>query len=200
VNHRPASPLARGTHIVQSTGTMTTELRPTEAAIRLALLSDAARLAEFGARTFAETFGSDNTPEDMALHLARTFGAAQQSAEIDDPNMTTIVAESEGRLAAFAQLRTGPAPESVAGTSPIELLRFYVDRAWHGRGLARAMMAAVDQEATRRGATVIWLCVWERNERAKAFYRKCGYVDVGSKVFILGTDRQTDRVFSRVIS
>jgi len=179
---------------------MTTELRPIEATIRRALPSDAARLAEFGARTFSETFGSDNTPEDMALHLARTFGPAQQSAEIDDPNMTTFIAEHEGRLVAFAQLRAGPAPESVVGTAPIEVLRFYVDRPWHGRGIASALMAAVDQEAVRRRATVIWLCVWERNERAKSFYRKCGYVDVGTKVFVLGTDRQTDRVFSRVVS
>jgi GNAT superfamily N-acetyltransferase len=179
---------------------MTTELQPTEATIRRALRSDAARLAEFGARTFSETFGPDNTTENMALHLARTFGIAQQTAEIDDPCMTTIIAESEGQIAAFAQLRAGPAPESVVGSSPIELLRFYVDRPWHGRGLARAMMAAVDQDATRRGAKAIWLCVWERNERAKAFYRKCGYVDVGTKVFVLGTDRQTDRVLSRVVS
>jgi diamine N-acetyltransferase len=179
---------------------MTTESRPIEATIRRALPSDAARLAEFGARTFAETFGADNTPEDMALHLARTYGAAQQSAEIDDPAMTTIIAESQGRLAGFAQLRAGPAPESVVGREPIELLRFYVDSAWHGRGLARALMTAVDEEVVRRGATVIWLCVWERNERAKAFYTKCGYADVGSKVFVLGTDRQTDRVLSRVFS
>ena len=179
---------------------MTTELRPAEATIRRAVPSDAERLAEFGARTFSDTFGPDNTPEDMALHRARTYGAALQSAEIDDPNMTTIVAESEGRLTGFAQLRVGPAPESVVGSAPIELLRFYVDRPWHGRGLARALMAAVHQEATRRGATVIWLCVWERNERAKAFYTKCGYVDVGTKAFILGTVRQTDRVLSRVVS
>ena len=179
---------------------MTIELRPAEATIRRALPSDAARLAEFGARTFSETFGADNTPEDMALHLTRTFGAAQQSAEIDDPAMTTIIAESEGRLAGYAQLRTGAAPESVVGSTPIELLRFYIDRPWHGRGLARALMAAVDEEAARRGATVSWLCVWERNERAKAFYRKCGYADVGSKAFILGTDRQTDRVLSRTVS
>ena len=162
--------------------------------------ADAARLAEFGARTFSETFGAQNRPEDMALHLARTYGPALQSAEIDDPGMATIVAESEGRLAGFAQLRSGPAPEPVVGRAPIELLRFYVDRPWHGRGLARALIAAVDQEAVRRGATVIWLSVWERNDRAKAFYRKCGFADVGSKVFLLGTDPQRDRVMARPVS
>jgi RimJ/RimL family protein N-acetyltransferase len=36
--------------------------------------------------------------------------------------------------------------------------------------------------------------VWERNERAKAFYLKCGFVDVGSHIFGVGSDPQTDRV------
>ena len=197
--HRNGSLLARGPEIGQSTSTMTTELRPAEATIRRAVRSDAAALAEFGARTFSETFGPDNTPEDLALHLARTYDPALQSAEIDDPAMVTIVAESEGRLAGFAQLRAGQAPQAVVGTAPIELLRFYVDRAWHGQGLARALMAAVDREAIDRRASAIWLCVWERNERAKAFYRKCGFVDVGTKLFILGTDYQTDRVMTRPV-
>jgi ribosomal protein S18 acetylase RimI-like enzyme len=165
--------------------------------VRPAVSADAARLAEFGARLFLETFGADNTPEDMAIYLGRTYGAAQQTAELDDPAMTTIVAEADGLLAGYAQMRAGPAPESVEGHPPIELLRFYVDRAWQGRGLARTLMRAVDDEAARRGAAVLWLAVWERNGRAKAFYRKCGFDDVGSKVFVLGTDRQTDRVMAR---
>ncbi len=179
---------------------MTIHLHPIEARIRRAVPADAIRLAEFGARAFSETFGAENSAEDMAVHLARTYGPLLQSAEIDDPNMTTIIAESGGDLVGYAQLRVGPAPEVVVGSTPIELLRFYVDRSWHGRGLASTLMVTVDQEASRRGATVIWLCVWERNERAKAFYRKCGYMDVGSKVFMLGTDRQIDRVFSRAVS
>jgi len=178
---------------------MSSETHPAAASIRLAVPADAAHLAVFGARTFEAAFGADNTPENMSLYLARTYGVAHQTAELDDPAMSTMVAESDGRLAGFAQLRVGPAPESVTGGTPIELLRFYVDRPWQGQGLARALMAAVDREAARRGAVVIWLSVWERNERAKAFYRKCGFADVGGKVFVLGTDRQRDRVMARQV-
>lgn len=178
---------------------MNTDLNLGEATLRPAVASDARRLAEFGARTFSETFAGDNTPEDMALYLGRTYGVARQSAEIADPAMTTILAAVEGSLAGFAQTRAGPAPACVAGRTPIELLRFYVDGRWQGRGLARALMEAVEAESWRRGAGVLWLAVWERNERAKAFYRKCGFSDVGSKVFVLGTDRQYDRVMARTV-
>lgn len=172
---------------------------PGPAAIRFAVPADAGGLADLGARTFEDAFGADNTPENMSMYLGRTYGLAQQTAEIADPAMTTIVAESQGRLVGFAQLRAGLAPASVTGDSPLEVLRFYVDRLWHGQGLARALMDAVDREAARRGAGMLWLSVWERNERAKAFYRKCGFADVGAREFVLGTDRQCDRVMARAL-
>jgi ribosomal protein S18 acetylase RimI-like enzyme len=55
-------------------------------------------------------------------------------------------------------------------------------------------MKSVATAARARGARTLWLGVWERNERAKSFYRKCGFRDVGSQPFVLGTDVQTDRV------
>jgi ribosomal protein S18 acetylase RimI-like enzyme len=179
---------------------MPAETRQAEFAIRRAQPADAARLAEFGARTFFDAFAAENTGENMALYLATTYGPGQQGAEIANPGMATIVAETADRIAGFAQLREGPAPETVRGPSPIELLRFYVDRPWHGQGLARALMRAVDEEANGRGAATIWLAVWERNARAKAFYGKCGFVDVGSQVFLLGNDRQCDRVMTRTVA
>jgi len=58
-------------------------------------------------------------------------------------------------------------------------------------------MARVDSEAVRRGAHTLWLGVWERNERAKAYYKKSGFTDVGSHVFMVGDDAQTDRILVR---
>jgi ribosomal protein S18 acetylase RimI-like enzyme len=55
-------------------------------------------------------------------------------------------------------------------------------------------MDAVLSEAQARQARTLWLGVWERNPRAIAFYRKRGFQDVGSHEFLLGQDRQTDRV------
>ena len=39
--------------------------------------------------------------------------------------------------------------------------------------------------------------MWERNERAQAFYRKHGFRKVGTQVFVVGTDPQTDHVMLR---
>jgi ribosomal protein S18 acetylase RimI-like enzyme len=164
--------------------------------IRPGVPADAGRLAGLAARTFEETFGSANDPGDMALYLSSAYGLAQQSQELSDPTIGTLLVEVDGRLAGYAQVKEGEAPRCVAGERPIELRRFYVDRPWQGRGVAQALMQAVRDAAAARGGRTLWLGVWERNERAQAFYRKCGFVEVGSQPFVLGSDRQTDRIMS----
>ena len=168
--------------------------------IRHATLADAAFLAELAARTFRDTFAADNRPEDMALHLSTAYGLAQQRSELSDPAIVTLVAEHADALVAFAQLRHGDAPECVTGPAPIELLRFYLAAEWHGRGLAQQLMSQVLDAARIFDAETLWLGVWERNARAIAFYRKAGYVDVGSHTFVVGTDHQTDRILTRSLA
>jgi ribosomal protein S18 acetylase RimI-like enzyme len=167
--------------------------------IRPAVASDAADLATLAAETFRDTFAADNDAEDMALHIARAYGPVQQAQELADSNVLTILVTADDRPAAYAQLRKGSAPACVSGAHPIELWRFYVAREWHGRGIARELMRHVDATAHLSAAETLWLGVWERNERAKAFYRKCGFVDVGSHVFMVGTDAQTDRILTRPV-
>jgi ribosomal protein S18 acetylase RimI-like enzyme len=167
--------------------------------IRRAMPEDAASLAAFAARTFRETFEADNTPENMALYLETSYGPERQGAELRDPAVVTLLAEDGRRLAGYSQLHESAAPDCVPSRDPIEIRRFYVDSAWQGRGVAQALMVATLEAANVRGARTVWLAVWERNFRAQAFYRKCGFEDCGAKEFMLGRDRQTDRVMARAL-
>jgi GNAT superfamily N-acetyltransferase len=168
--------------------------------IRHGVSTDAAALAELAARTFSDTFAADNRPEDMGLHVAQAYGPLQQGRELVDPDIATLLVQAGDQLVGYAQLRRGPAPACVNGEAPIELWRFYVAQVWHGQGIAQALMRRVDAEADRSSARTLWLGVWERNERAKAFYRKCGFVDVGAHVFMVGSDAQTDRILVRPVA
>ena len=166
-------------------------------AIRRATAADAARLAAFAERTFVETFGNANRPDDLREHVESSFGAAKQGAEIADADTATWLAEdAHGVLVGYVQVRRKRIPDCVDGERPIEVHRFYVDRPAHGTGLARELMATAFAQAREWGGDVVWLGVWEENARAIAFYRKCGFVDVGSIDFFVGSDRQTDRVLA----
>ena len=164
--------------------------------IRAATLADAAPLTAIAERTFRETFTVDNSEENIELHCAQRFSAEIQSEEISDPQMTTLLAEVASELVGFAQLRSGQAAACVKGDRPTELHRIYVSSEWHGRGVADKLMRAVYASTARAGSDCIWLGVWERNLKAIAFYRKCGFSVVGDHVFVLGRDRQRDLILA----
>jgi diamine N-acetyltransferase len=162
--------------------------------IRIAVESDAPALAALGARTFEETFGPHNRPEDMRAHLSKAFGIAQQTQELVNPDMVTLLGFHDSTPIAFAQVKRQAPPAGIHIDAPVEVHRFYVDRSAHGKGVAQQLMGAVHTVAREFGGQTLWLGVWERNPRAIAFYRKFGFIDCGSHDFYVGQDRQTDRV------
>ena len=167
--------------------------------IRRGVESDAQELSAAAERWFRETFAPDNAAEDMAIYCASAFSPEIQRAELTDPaTETLLLQDSRGQLTAYAQLRDGP-PDGFELPAPIELVRFYVDSTYHGRGIAARLMAAVDDVARARGARTLWLGVWEKNHRARAYYRKAGFADIGSHEFHLGHDLQIDRLMSRLL-
>lgn len=167
--------------------------------IRRGTLEDAGLLSELGARTFSETFAADNTPEDLAAYIATSFSVAQQTAELEDPASTFLIAEVDGSAAGYAKLHDGEPEKGVEGANPVELVRLYVSRDWLGRGIGERLMRACVDQARKAGHETIWLGVWERNARAQAFYRKWNFRTVGEHVFQLGSDLQRDLLMERTL-
>ncbi len=163
--------------------------------IREATPADAATVAHLARQSFTETFADSNTPEDLALFLDSAYGEAHQGAELRDPAWTTWLASVEGVPLAFVQLKRGPADACVTGPAPVELNRLYVLARAKGLGLGKALMATVMDRARAEGFQTLWLGVWEHNLAAQAFYRRWPFTDVGSHVFVVGTDPQTDRIW-----
>ncbi|MDQ2921269.1 MAG: GNAT family N-acetyltransferase [Acidobacteriota bacterium] len=168
--------------------------------LRRAKVDDAGLLAELGAHTFSETFGADNNPTDMAAYLALSFSEAQQAAELADPHSTFHIAETNGVAVGYAMLRSGSWLDGVTDDKPIELVRLYVSREHLGRGVGAALMRVCMNEASHHGHRTLWLGVWEHNHRAQAFYRRWNFHEVGTHIFQLGDDAQTDILMERPIS
>lgn len=167
--------------------------------IRTATASDAEDLAALAESTFRATFSAQNSPEDMNLHCQAHYGKAIQLRELLDPGIVTLVAQAGDRLVAFAQLRWGDAPVCVGDTGAGEIQRLYLDKNFHGKGLAHKMMEACLQLFATRKTALVWLGVWEHNPRAIAFYKKCGFAEAGAHVFPLGTDLQRDIILARPV-
>jgi diamine N-acetyltransferase len=173
--------------------------------VRRATAQDAIGLSQLASATFRETYERENTPENMARYLSEMFTPDKQAAEISDPTAVVLVAERAGttaqsELVGYVHLAAGPAPVEVAGHKRVEIKRFYVSRAFHGRGVAQALMDAAIAAARAAGNDTIWLGVWERNPRAAAFYAKYGFMRVGQQIFMLGSDAQTDWLLARPVA
>jgi ribosomal protein S18 acetylase RimI-like enzyme len=132
----------------------------------------------------------------MQRFVAQTYGVEQQGAEISDPHMVTRLLVDGSEIAGFYQLRL-PESHGEFSSEGGEIARFYVSRAWHGKGLAASLMLAALDELRSAGATRAWLGVWEENARAIAFYLKSGFKTVGTQSFELGGVMQSDLVMAQ---
>ena len=167
--------------------------------IRRATVADAALFTSIARSAFVDTFGKDNTPEDMAQYCAESFGEDVQRRELADERNTVIIAERAGEVVGYAMLRSKNAPNVVTDREALEIARLYALSSAIGTGVGASLMQRCLDIAVESGHRSVWLGVWEHNPRAIAFYERWGFVDVGEKSFTLGTDHQTDRVMMRVL-
>ncbi len=130
--------------------------------------------------------------------MARTYSEEHQLAELLDPLSWSVLADRSGEVVGAALLRWAAPP---AGLAPelrwVELGRFYVARAYWQTGVSTELMVAALRSIRERQGPLVWLQVWERAERALAFYRKWGFREVGEAAFMVGTDVQRDLVMAR---
>jgi len=103
-------------------------------------------------------------PDDFLAGLSAEERAASWERRIRDGVGQVLVLEEDGVVEGFAAF------------SPSQLYALYLlPRCW-GRGLGRALHDRV-VEAMSGGRAILW--VLATNDRAKAFYRRQGWVDDG---------------------
>ena len=168
--------------------------------VRYGNISDAMMLSELGAKTFYDTFAKDNTPENINLYMKKSFSTEIQFAELSDPNIVFLIAELESEPVGFAKLKLNSKSESIKGTKPMEIERIYSAQEHIGKGVGKELMQTAISEAKQRGCNSIWLGVWEKNPLAIHFYKKWGFEEVGTHIFMLGDDSQRDFIMELRLS
>ena len=159
-------------------------------AYRDAGAEDAALIADLFARSFCETFAHLYRPEDLAAFLDKAR-AEDFAAELADPSFDFRIAEADGAAAGFAKLGT---PSLPVATPPdtLELWQLYVLHAWQGTGAGPALFDWAAGCARERGARHLQLTVFVDNHRAKAFYDRRGFAEVGRYDFMVGGHADQD--------
>jgi len=164
--------------------------------IRYGNSEDATVLSELGAKTFYDTFAKDNTQENIEAYLERTFSSEIQLSELSEREVIFLIAESESIAIGYAQLIMNSKDEAIMDSRPLEIRRIYASQEYLGKGVGKELMTAAISEARQRNCDCIWLGVWEKNQRAIDFYKKWGFREVGTQIFSVGDDPQTDFVMA----
>ncbi|MBV8083115.1 MAG: GNAT family N-acetyltransferase [Candidatus Eremiobacteraeota bacterium] len=100
--------------------------------------------------------------------------AAQFCAEREDG--TTLIAERDGERAGFVMLLLD-LTEDVTLQRQAFIVYMAVAPEHQRRGVARALLAAAEEEARARGASHISLMVTQANEPARMLYTLAGFID-----------------------
>ena len=103
-----------------------------------------------------------------------------------------LLAERYDEIIGYARVRNSETPEALVNYKAIEIERLYTDKRFLGKRVGYLLMSQCLQYARENNFDVVWLGVWEHNERAIAFYRKWNFERFGEHTFMLGNDAQID--------
>lgn len=170
-----------------------------ESKIRRGSPEDAETLAPLAVEIFNDAFAANplNKPEDMRVYISEAFSVEQTRRELAEADSIFFIAETAGEMIGYAKLKERSVEDCVTDENAIELQRLYVKKDFHGQGIARELMNECFDIAARKKYRTMWLGVWEHNFRAQKFYEKLGFRLIGSHVFQLGSDAQTDLVLEK---
>jgi len=167
--------------------------------IKQVTISDLDQLQKISRLTFAETFSSVNTNENMTKYLEEGFSVEKLTAELSDQASQFYFALCDSQVIAYLKLNVGQSQTEIKDEKALEIERIYVLKKYHGKKVGQLLYYKAMQVAEQTRAAYVWLGVWEENPRAISFYKKNGFVEFDKHIFKLGDDDQTDIMMKKVL-
>lgn len=166
--------------------------------IKKATIEDIALLQTIGSKTFIETYGHQNTPENLKKYLEEKFNKKQISDEIQTPKTIFLLVELENEIIGYAKMRVNLVENP--DVMSLEIERIYISKIYHGQKYGADLMQKCIDVALENNYESLWLGVWEHNPKAIKFYQKWGFEIFGTHIFQLGDDGQTDYLMKKTFT
>jgi len=165
--------------------------------IRACVAGDERALALVGKATFLETYAGTLDRSDVLGHCDVEHGEPRYAAWLKTPDYRLWLAEVEGGApVGYAVL--GPVDLPIETTvRDMELKRIYLLHRFESLGVGRRLLATALEAAIKTGARRLLLGVYDKNQRALAFYARHGFTEAGRKAFAIGSTVYDDLVLGR---
>ncbi len=170
--------------------------------IRPATTNDINLLTELGRSTFTESFEHLNNPIPFQKYLDTQFQAQVIEQEYNTDRNHFFIAEADGKAAGFCKLVSDETEDhaDLSDKKCLQLERIYVLKEFQGLNIGRMFLDKAFEFANEYHFALIWLGVWEKNDKAIKIYEKWGFEPFGSHEFNLGGDIQTDFLYKKLLS
>jgi diamine N-acetyltransferase len=187
--------------------------------LRRATSADAPALALTGAATFLEAFTWMLPGADIVAHALKNHAADAYTHYLADPKTRITVAvtgsavgfpDEPGSIVGYVLLCTPELPTIDIVPTDIELKRIYLFSRFRSAPVldasgapipnlrpAQALMDAAVADARALGGKRLLLGTHATNLRAIAFYHRNGFVEVGTRVFQVGSQQCCDLIFAK---
>ena len=170
-----------------------------EVKIHQASIDELEELQQISRTTFTETFSVHNSEENMRNYLRDNLSLEKLGEELNNPESSFYFAEMKDQVIGYLKLNVGAAQNEWKENTGLEIERIYVLKEYHGLKIGQLLFEKAISIATSMKMQYVWLGVWEKNERAIAFYTKNGFKVVDQHLFKLGDDVQTDYLMKRTL-
>ena len=153
-------------------------------------LADAEEIARVHVQSWQESYAR-LLPDEFLKSLSIDAKIVQWRQSVSDPPVFKLVAREAGRIVGFVSC--GPAREGAGKGADGEILAIYILKAYHGRKIGRALIAAAARFWLSKGGHNLIVLSMAGNNQAAAFYKALGGVEVYEGSFEIAGTKIADK-------
>jgi diamine N-acetyltransferase len=151
--------------------------------ITKATAADAELVAAIATQSFTESHGHSAAPEDIQHYVTEKYNRYTLETELKDTKNKYRIICVDGKAAGYSKILLDTPYENSPIARMAKLERIYLLKEYYGMQAGSALFDHTIGFAKAAQQEAVWLFVWEENDRAIRFYKKKGFVIIGSYDF-----------------
>lgn len=159
-----------------------------------ATTADAALLKQIGATYFYDAYKDVKFDGHLTDYIKTAFIESEIEQQIAGRQAHYMIARNGSNPCGYVKIRWDRTHPNLTTTKNLEVERIYVDRNHWRDGIGKQLLSACIDYGRKNNFEVLWLGVWQKNERAINFYKSQSMEIFGEKKFWVGSEENDDFV------
>ncbi|MEP7264756.1 MAG: GNAT family N-acetyltransferase [Bacteroidota bacterium] len=140
-------------------------------------------LTDIGKASFLESHGHSASEEDISNYVSEKYNHDVFKSELNDSRNIYHIIYHNGQPAGYSKIIYNASHPNVPMTDATKLERIYLLKEFYNLKLGAKLLQFNIELSKQNDQAGMWLFVWKENPRAVNFYKKKGFVIIGSHDF-----------------